>query len=97
MNREHGKVALQNVKHQTFLSAEHGGTARCSDRRIDHDSLWTMEQLENGKCGFRSSHHRWLSATGMTDQDPPEEQPHLLANKEHLHEHGQFEIIPVGY
>jgi hypothetical protein len=56
-----------------------------------------MEQLGNGKYGFRSSHHRWLSATGMTDETPPEQQPHLLANKEHPHEHAEFEIIPVQY
>jgi hypothetical protein len=29
----------------------------------------------------------------MTDETPPEQQPHLLANKEHPHEHAEFEII----
>jgi hypothetical protein len=54
-----------------------------------------MQELENSKYGFLSIHHRWLSATGMTDKTPPEEQPHLTAHKEHPHEHAQFEIIPV--
>jgi hypothetical protein len=95
LNREHGKVALQIVKYQTFLSAAQDGTVRCSDRNIDHDSLWNMEELKNGKYGFRSSHDLWLSATGMTKENPPEKQPHLVASKEHSHDHGHFEIIPV--
>jgi len=97
VNREYGKVALQSVKHQTFLSAEQDGSVRCSDRSIEHDCLWEMIDLGYGKYGFRSCHHRWLTATGMTDQTPPEQEPHLIAYKEHPHEHGQFGIIPVQY
>jgi len=97
VNREYGKVALQSVKHQTFLSAEQGGSVRCSDRTIEHDCLWEIKDLGYGKYGFQSRHHHWLIATGMTDETPPEEQPHLMAHKEHPHEHAHFEIIPVQY
>ena len=95
LNRDHGKVALQIVKHRTFLSAERGGKVRCSDQQIDHDSLWERRGLDNGKYGFRSTHGRWLSATGITDETPSEEEPHLMVNKEHLNENAEFEIIPV--
>ena len=54
-----------------------------------------MKELDDGEYGFRSVHYRWLTATGMTEDTPPEDQPHLMASKEHPHEHAQFEIIPV--
>ncbi len=95
LNREHGKVALETVKDHTFLSAEKDGTVKCLHRTVEPDSLWNMEELANGKYGFRSSHDLWLTATGMTVDNPPEKQPHLVASKEHSHDHGHFELIPV--
>jgi len=97
LNREDGKVALQIVKYKTFLSAAQDGTVRCSDDIIDPDSLWNMEEMESEKYGFRSSHNLWLTATGMTEANPPEEQPHLIASREHSYTHAHFEIIPVEY
>ncbi|CAF1675968.1 unnamed protein product, partial [Didymodactylos carnosus] len=88
-------VALQIVKHQKYLSTEDHGTVRCFDDNVNNDSLWEMKQLENGKYAFRSCYGRWLNATGMTDDNPPETQPHLFANKEHHHQHAQFDVIPV--
>ncbi|CAF3855963.1 unnamed protein product [Rotaria magnacalcarata] len=95
INREYHKVALRIVKHGTFLSAEEDGAVRCSDRDIQRDCLWEMKQLENGKYAFHSNHHRWLTATGMTDATPPEQEAHLLTTKEKHYEQAQFDVIEV--